>query len=108
MERSWRDFQAIYGGIEGARAAFEKVCEELFVNMYPEKNPMVVRANPGDEGIDIFMGEIGIDAIIVVQCKFFLEQLAKSQKDQLNKSFTRAITSEKYKMSEWILCIPKD
>lgn len=70
MERDWRDFKALHGHIEGGRAAFEPACEALLRKMFPNQPVQVVRANPGDEGIDILVGEIGIEPIHVFQCKF--------------------------------------
>lgn len=107
MERDWRDFKALNGNIEGARAAFELACEKLFRKMFPENFVQVVRANPGDEGIDILVGEIEGEPIKVFQCKFFLEQTGETQKGDIRDSFKRAIESKEYKMSEWTLCIPK-
>lgn len=107
MERDWSDFKALNGGIEGARAAFEVACEALIRNMYKSKNVQIVRANPGDEGIDIFVGEIGIEPIKIFQCKFFLEQISDSQQSQIRDSFKTAKGSSKFEIEEWILCIPK-
>jgi|GEM_PF-4165020 len=46
MERDWRDFKALHGGEEGARAAFQKACGTLFRKKYPGK-AHEVRPNPG-------------------------------------------------------------
>ena len=107
MKRDWRDFKAIYGGFEGARANFEEACETLIRKMYPNQNVQIVRASHGDEGIDILVGNIGIESIKVFQCKFFLDQIGDAQKAQIRKSFNTAIETSKYKMYEWTLCIPK-
>lgn len=106
MKRDWQGFKALYGNIEGARAAFEPACESLFRKLFPGQTVQVVRANPGDEGIDILVGEIGIEPIRVFQCKFFLEQIGKTQKGEIRKSFKTSIESKQYKMSEWTLCVP--
>lgn len=106
MEKTWRDYVSIHGTIEGARAAFERDCERLLQLEHPHENVRVVRADPGDEGIDIYIGDLGIRPIRVYQCKFFLDSLGESQKSQIRGSFTRAITSAHFKVSEWILCAP--
>jgi len=106
MTDSWNDFKIIYGGAEGARAAFEKACETLFRKIYSSKNVQQVAVKHGDGGIDILVGEIGVEPIIVIQCKFFIEHFGDSQKDQIRRSFKTAINSPKYKIEKWILCIP--
>lgn len=105
MIRDWVDFKSINGSIEGARASFEIVCESLFREKYHKENVQIIRANPGDEGIDVLIGELKKSPTII-QCKFFIENITNTQKDQIRSSFKRAIESKKYKMKKWILCIP--
>ncbi|MNU92102.1 hypothetical protein D3C71_820110 [compost metagenome] len=108
MKRDWEDFKCIYG-IAGARIAFEKVCGNLFQVMHhPVKRVGQIKGNPGDWGIDVFIGELGIEQATVIQCKFFLEKIGRIQQDQINASFERAITCSHYQMKNWILCIPKE
>ncbi|MEK5464063.1 NACHT domain-containing protein [Paenibacillus sp. FSL R7-0210] len=107
MKRDWNDFKSIYGGIEGARANFEEACESVIRKLNPNNNVSSVRANPGDEGIDVFVGDIGVNPIEVYQCKFFLGELGVSQKKQIRDSFNKAINSEQFKFSSWYLCLPK-
>ncbi|MDH5632921.1 MAG: restriction endonuclease [Gammaproteobacteria bacterium] len=106
MSDSWNDFKITHGGVEGARAAFEKACETLFRKIYVSKNVQQVAVKQGDGGIDILVGNIGVEPIIVIQCKFFIEQFGDSQKDQIRESFKTAINSPSYEMKKWILCIP--
>lgn len=107
MQRDWRDFKALYGNIAGAREAFEDACETLFKKIHVDKHVSQVSVKQGDGGIDIFIGELGIEPIIVIQCKFFLEAFEESQKQQIRESFETAITSDKYELAKWILCIPR-
>ena len=107
MKKDWTDFKALYGGIEGARAGFEEACETLLRKLYPGRNVQIIRANPGDEGIDILVGEIGVEAIKVFQCKFFLDQIEGAQQAQIRDSFKSALKSEQYEIAEWTLCLPK-
>ena len=108
MERDWQDFKSLYGNIAGARDAFEKACETLSRKHYPNHNVKIVKPNPGDKGIDIFVGNYGTEPIIVIQCKFFIDKFEKSQLTQINNSFKTAQKSFDYEMKEWILVIPKD
>ena len=52
----------------GARDVFEKICVELFQKIY--ENAYAVKAQPGDDGIDILVGDL-TGPITVLQCKFF-------------------------------------
>ncbi|NJC27638.1 ATP-binding protein [Neolewinella antarctica] len=104
--KDWHDFKQQNGGIEGARAAFEVACENLFRNIYSEKNVQQVEVKRGDGGIDIFVGKIGVEPITVIQCKFFLYEFGDAQKNQIRSSFKKVIESEKFEIKKWILCSP--
>jgi hypothetical protein len=106
MERDWHDYVKLNTNQEGARAKFEKDCESLLKRLYPLETVMNVRANPGDHGIDVYVGNIGLEPIDVYQCKFFLGPLGKSQKEQIRESFERAATSTEFKVKRWVLCMP--
>lgn len=106
IERDWRDFKGLYGNISGARDAFEVACEGLFRKVYNNRNVKIVRVNQGDGGIDVLIGELGVEPIIVVQCKFFLEEFGSSQQAQIRDSFMAAITSTNYLVEKWVLCTP--
>lgn len=104
---NWQDYKTKNTNIEGARAAFEKDCASLFNAIYQPKNVKTVKVSVGDGGIDIFVGNLGIEPIKVIQCKFFIEDFGASQKQQIKKSFNKVINSEEFEMEEWILCIPR-
>ena len=106
MEKNWNDYVNAHSNIESARAAFEKDCEALLQALHPEETVRVVHANPGDDGIDVYVGDIGVKPITVYQCKFFLHTLGKSQKDQIRESLDRAMTSDRFEVAKWVLCIP--
>jgi len=108
MDRDWYDFKRLYGGYEGARKHFEDACETLFRKLHPQKNVKGVNSSSGDGGIDIFTGDYGKTPLTVVQCKFFLEEFGESQKNQVRRSFQRAIENKDYEMKEWILAIPRE
>ncbi|WP_445720136.1 NACHT domain-containing protein [Flavobacterium sp.] len=103
----WQDYKIRNSNIEGARAAFEKDCATLFTAIYKDRNVKTVKVSVGDGGIDIFIGNIGVEPISVIQCKFFLEYFGSSQKQQIKDSFNTVINSEEFLTEEWILCIPR-
>ena len=107
MNRDWTDFKSLHGNIAGAREAFEDACETLFKKKHKDQHVSQVKVKQGDGGIDIFIGELGVEPITVIQCKFFLESFEASQHSQIRESFNTAISSGKYELKEWILCIPR-
>lgn len=107
MYRDWRDFKELKKGIAGAREAFEDACETLFRKVYSDLPVGQVKVRQGDGGIDIFIGKLGVEPITVIQCKFFLEEFDEAQKNQIRKSFNTAVTSAKYELKNWILCLPR-
>ncbi len=106
--RDWFDFKCKHG-IETARSEFEKVCGELFKIQYKNTTNPVQRiaVSRGDGGIDICVGNIGIEPITLIQCKFFINDFNDAQKQQIIRSFKTARESKEYSFSKWILCIPR-
>ena len=96
MNRNWVDFKGLHSNIAGAREAFEDACESLYRKINHDKHVSQVKVKMGDGGIDIFIGELGVEPITVIQCKFFLESFDNSQKSQIRDSFNTAISSKKY------------
>ncbi len=107
MERDWRDFKSLKGGLEGAREAFEKACESLIRKIHKGSNVQQVKVKLGDGGIDVYVGELGVEPITVYQCKFFLDEFDAAQHAQIRNSFNTAMNSDKFELKNWILCIPK-
>jgi hypothetical protein len=105
--RDWSYLKDSYG-VETARSKFQKICETLFRKINISDNVQSIKCNPGDEGIDIFIGEIGVEPITVIQCKYFIEEIGDSQKAQIRQSFDTAISSKEYIMKEWVLCLPTE
>ncbi|RZM05089.1 MAG: ATP-binding protein, partial [Pedobacter sp.] len=91
---------------EGARTKFEEICTSLFKRKFIGENVQSPRVSQGDGGIDIFVGELGSPNLEVYQCKFFLNGIAASQRQQIKNSFKTVITAEAYGCSRWTLCIP--
>lgn len=104
----WDTFKRYHGGVEGARACFEKLMEELLRKENPSRNIKGVRLAQGDGGIDVFAGNIGQEKIDVYQCKYFDSGLRSSQWKQITDSYNRAIKNQNYQMNKWILCLPAE
>ncbi len=90
----------------GARSKFEEICTRVFKHKFKGEFVKSVRVNIGDGGVDVFMGDIENQPIKVIQCKFFVNGIEESQKAQIRKSFTTAISSADFQVSNWILCVP--
>lgn len=101
-----RDFDYLLKkhGREGSRGVFEDACTKAFSAKYKDAYP--IECNPGDEGIDIFIGNFS-EPIEVYQCKCFFYEIEEVQKKQIRASFKKAIESSSYNMKKWCLCVPK-
>lgn len=100
MERDFRYLRDKYSEA-GARDVFEKICVELFQKIY--ENAYAVKAQPGDDGIDILVGDL-TGPITVLQCKFFLDGIGTAQRKQIKESYEMVIS--KHQVKEWYLCVP--
>lgn len=107
MNRNWQDFKSLHSNDAGARDAFEKACETLFREHYKSENVQQVEVKQGDGGVDIFIGNFGIEPITVIQCKFFFNELKNTQHTQINKSFLKAKNASNFELKEWILAVPR-
>jgi len=89
---------------EGARTVFAQIVTQCVKSKYPSVRE--IRPNPGDEGIDSFVGEFDGD-IRVYQSKYFCDGVGGSQKNNIRESFKTCIES-KYLNNVvcWTLCIP--
>lgn len=102
------NLQLIYG-VAGAREKFEELCISLIKNINEGKIGVSgVRANPGDGGIDIFVGEWTDEKVDIYQCKYFINGIGDSQKENIRKSFKRVLgtVEDKTKINKWYLCLP--
>lgn len=90
----------------GASERFEEICGELMQAQYGAKAHRIV-PRQGDLGIDIIIGDFCSPSTIC-QCKFFSQNIAKSQRDQIRNSFNRAVSSEDYSMEKWVLFLAND
>lgn len=103
MERDFRYLREQHGDA-GAREIFEKICSQLFASLYGS-DAHNIKASQGDEGIDILVGDFSAP-IDIFQCKYFVDGLGSSQKQQISHSFERAYGSSMFKMKRWVLCLP--
>ncbi len=100
------DLQLLYG-VAGAREQFEKLCAQLISSHYPMARS--VRAEGGDGGVDVFVGDQADPAgITVFQVKYFPNGLKDSQKRQVRESFRHCRDNAQFRTGEWILCVPLD
>ena len=104
MNKDWIVLIKKYN-VSGARDRFETICASLFKKIYPNRNVRHVKVRQGDGGIDVFIGDIGLEPIHVIQCKYFSNDFGASQKSQVRDSFKTAIESKEYKMHKWTLCV---
>ena len=102
MEYDFRYLVVKYGEA-GAREKFEKICIEVFQEKFGPKAKEVT-VSQGDDGIDILVGEL-TDSPSVYQCKFFVNEIGESQKQQIRNSFSTVITNHP-NISSWFLCVP--
>lgn len=70
----------------------------------------MIAANPGDWGIDAFVGDLG-GAITVWQSKYFMPFTTTSHSQQIRDSLANALKAADangHTIELWILCIPSD
>ncbi|GAB2619264.1 hypothetical protein [Pseudactinotalea suaedae] len=96
-------------GLETARTEFERLVEDIVALKHPDVR--AVRANPGDWGIDAFVGQLNEGGTAMVwQAKYFIDDFDKTQKDDITRSYNAAraaATREGYLLDSWTLCIPR-
>ncbi|CAJ58922.1 MULTISPECIES: serine/threonine protein kinase [Frankia] len=94
------------GSEEGARGDFEMMIAQLVDALHPGARR--ISPNPGDGGIDVFLGRLD-DGIIVWQSKYFMPRVVGKHRRQIEESFASAQKNARasgYRIDEWILCIP--
>lgn len=102
MDRNFKWLIDEYGEA-GAREKFEDICTQLIQSISDDANN--IKVNKGDGGIDIMDGDIN-NKMEVYQCKFHINGIKQSQKDQIRKSFNKIIKNYKDIILKWYLCIP--
>jgi hypothetical protein len=84
---------------------FEQFCFHLLKEQYPGVDIRPVQGAGGDEGVDLFSGQLH-GVCVVWQCKAFPNGVGKSQKAQIKKSLRAAMNS--VKPQRWIVCLSVD
>lgn len=102
MERDFRYLRDKHSDA-GAREIFEKICTKLLQTKF--ESSYSVKVSHGDDGIDIFVGDLNKD-VDVYQCKYFIDGIGKSQKQQIRGSYKSAKEAKNYKVNKWFLCLP--
>ncbi len=93
------------GNEDGARTDFHRMLSALVGVNYPTATDM--RADPGDWGIDVYVGSL-IDRVSIWQSKYFYQQIGDPQKKQIRESFSSAMKNAKengYQVEAWTLCV---
>ena len=84
---------------------FQRFCAQLLKERHPEQEIRHVEGASGDEGLDVFEGELS-GKLTIWQCKAFPNGVGKSQKEQIRKSLKTAL--KKFSPAYWILCLSVD
>jgi hypothetical protein len=96
------------GSREAARDAFENLTEDLVAIVHPDVR--AIRANPGDWGIDVFVGALTRGGEVYVwQSKYFIDGFGKTQQGDVRDSYNsakKAAQNNGYTLKAWTLCIP--
>jgi hypothetical protein len=93
--------------VEDGRGKFERLVTDIVMVIHPTARE--IRPNPGDWGIDTFVGDLDGSIVSVWQSKFFLEQMGDSQKSQIRDSYASVVKEGKkqgFTIDSWTLCIP--
>lgn len=96
------------GSKEAARVEFERLVEDIVGLVHPDVH--AIRANPGDWGIDAFVGQLGRGGTAVVwQAKYYIDEFGKTQQADVRESYSSAKAAaqrEGYRLEAWTLCVP--
>jgi hypothetical protein len=87
------------------RDKFEDLCFHILTEKHPDLAPQHVDGSGGDEGLDVFSGEL-FGVLTIWQCKSFADGVGDVQKKQIRKSLKSAL--KHFRPSNWILCLSVD
>lgn len=94
---------------EDGRQRFERLVTAVVMKIHPTAR--AIRAEPGDWGIDTFVGQLSGGTTSVWQSKYFVDGIGDSQKKQIRESFKSVLdAAEKhgFQISSWTLALPLD
>lgn len=104
----FRILEVRFSGPAGARDAFERLVADIVGIVHPDVQE--IQANPGDWGIDAFIGNLEQNGSVHVwQSKYFINGFGESQQKEVRDSYKSAKSSAAkhgYNISSWTLCIP--
>jgi hypothetical protein len=92
--------------VDGAREIFAQLVTQCVRANYPAAR--AIRPDPGDEGVDTFVGEFDKD-VRIWQAKYFCDGVGASQQKQIRESWKACRSSSfKDRVTMWTLCVPGD
>jgi hypothetical protein len=104
----FRFLETRFAGPAGARDAFERLIADIVGIVHPDVQE--VQANPGDWGIDAYVGDLGIEGEVHIwQSKYFIDGFGKTQQEDVRdsyKSAQKAAREHGYRIASWTLCVP--
>jgi len=95
------------GSKAGGRPLFEDLVQDLVGLEHPDV--ATVEANPGDWGIDAFIGELVAGSVAVWQAKYFIDGFGTAQQRDVRNSYQaaqKAARENGYRLQAWTLCLP--
>lgn len=102
-------FKLRTGSTAGGRDLFEKMIQDVVDVKFPGSSTL--EANPGDWGIDAYIGTLLEGEANVWQSKYFIDGFGDTQKAQARDAYDQALKCAKregYTLASWTLCIPVD
>lgn len=104
----FRFLETRFSGPSGARDAFERLVADIVGIIHPDVQE--VQANPGDWGIDAYVGDLGNGGEVHIwQSKYFIDGFGSTQQADARESYKSAQKAAKehgYKIASWALCVP--
>ena len=104
----FRFLETRFAGPAGAREAFERLNADIVGIVHPDVQE--VQANPGDWGIDAYIGDLGKKGEVHIwQSKYFIDGFSKTQQSDVRESYNsaqKAAREHGYRIASWTLCIP--
>lgn len=94
-------------GREAGRAKFQRLVTDIVKATRTDARE--IAANPGDWGIDTFVGQLAGGEIDIWQSKYFVDGMAESQHRQVRDSFhsaRRHADERGYRVHTWTLAMP--
>jgi hypothetical protein len=84
---------------------FQRLCFQILKDKFPGLSLRHVETHPGDEGLDVFSGDLA-GRPTIWQAKSFPNGVGEPQKQQIRESLKTAL--DHFSPSNWILCLSVD